>query len=423
MNNPTPKPEPGLPELPKGHRFLTPEEKLRPLPEGAMVWTVDEWEPTLSPGRVVDNCPIYCIPTAPEDAQEGELLPCPFCGKLPRVRHLSFGDYIICLTNCCPASYHETLTEEWNRRATPADAESALAPNVNEITHPWFEQIRELRCAHADAIARAETAERDLTKTKERACGCVKCVCEDEEQCQGCGATECSYHNQLRRGLERELKKAIDENAGLRAEIARLTLNKEGAIDLAIHGGHQLKATIADRDRLAERVRELEKGLLHQRGGLMIVRDRQGGMASVEDINVGIKHIDDLLTPPATKSGNVSDCPNCNDTGWVCGVGGSVPCPQCTPPASPLLPELARRLKEREWQPIATAPKTSQSILVHCAERRNTFTVTWDKDGHRGGEWRVFGGYPLHETPTHWCPLPEPPQSALNALDALEGGK
>ena len=35
----------------------------------------------------------------------------------------------------------------------------------------------------------------DVVKQDHRECGCITCVCEDEEQCQGCGARFCSAHH------------------------------------------------------------------------------------------------------------------------------------------------------------------------------------------------------------------------------------
>lgn len=61
-----------------------------------------------------------------------------------------------------------------------------------------------------------------------------------------------------------------------------------------------------------------------------------------------------------------------------------------------------------EWQPIESAPKTTQSRLVWCPERQNVRLVFWD--GRYEGEWRTCGGTSLTETPTHWMPLPEPPK-------------
>ena len=67
-----------------------------------------------------------------------------------------------------------------------------------------------------------------------------------------------------------------------------------------------------------------------------------------------------------------------------------------------------------DWQPIETAEKTTQSRLVYCPERKNTYCVYWgsystsedDIDG-----WCIFGagGRYLSETPTHWMKIPAPP--------------
>ncbi|WP_333627828.1 Lar family restriction alleviation protein [Stenotrophomonas cyclobalanopsidis] len=62
-----------------------------------------------------------------------------------------------------------------------------------------------------------------------------------------------------------------------------------------------------------------------------------------------------------------------------------------------------------QWQPIESAPKTTRSILVWCPERQNQYMVSWDD--RYGGEWRtVGGGTVLTESPTHWQPLPAPPE-------------
>lgn len=66
------------------------------------------------------------------------------------------------------------------------------------------------------------------------------------------------------------------------------------------------------------------------------------------------------------------------------------------------------------WQPIETAPFTSRAILVWCPERHNTYVVTW-WGGSSSEEmpcWRHFGGHSdLHEEPSHWMPLPKPPET------------
>ena len=62
------------------------------------------------------------------------------------------------------------------------------------------------------------------------------------------------------------------------------------------------------------------------------------------------------------------------------------------------------------WQPIETAPKTPKAILVWCPSIRCTFAVTWVRNGRDSG-WEFFGSSTrLREVPTHWMPLPEPPE-------------
>ncbi|RLK53428.1 uncharacterized protein DUF551 [Stenotrophomonas rhizophila] len=62
-----------------------------------------------------------------------------------------------------------------------------------------------------------------------------------------------------------------------------------------------------------------------------------------------------------------------------------------------------------QWQPIESAPKATRSILVWCPERQNQYMVYWDRLG--SGEWRNVGGCTvLTESPTHWMPLPAPPE-------------
>lgn len=62
-----------------------------------------------------------------------------------------------------------------------------------------------------------------------------------------------------------------------------------------------------------------------------------------------------------------------------------------------------------QWQPIATAPKTRQSILVYCAENRCVFAVYWCEWADEP-TWVVFGGSSrLLYPPTHWMPMPDDP--------------
>lgn len=63
-----------------------------------------------------------------------------------------------------------------------------------------------------------------------------------------------------------------------------------------------------------------------------------------------------------------------------------------------------------EWRPICTAPISSRSFLVFCSERRNIYTANHPSVN----EWRHFGGNDeMMETPTHWMPLPAPPNDHL----------
>lgn len=67
------------------------------------------------------------------------------------------------------------------------------------------------------------------------------------------------------------------------------------------------------------------------------------------------------------------------------------------------------------WRDIETARdslRDSQSRLVWCPERKNTYIVTWyagEQDGLEG--WSIFGQNTglLTETPSLWQPLPPPP--------------
>ena len=64
-----------------------------------------------------------------------------------------------------------------------------------------------------------------------------------------------------------------------------------------------------------------------------------------------------------------------------------------------------------EWKPIETAPKDGTPILAFKPnERRSgswTAAVYWDDTNHRSG-WVFVGGREA-ECPSHWMPLPEPP--------------
>jgi hypothetical protein len=64
------------------------------------------------------------------------------------------------------------------------------------------------------------------------------------------------------------------------------------------------------------------------------------------------------------------------------------------------------------WQPIETAPKDGTPILAYCQKEREWpfLIVEWSF-----GSWFVHGNEIYGEStgidpkPTHWMPLPEPP--------------
>lgn len=79
-----------------------------------------------------------------------------------------------------------------------------------------------------------------------------------------------------------------------------------------------------------------------------------------------------------------------------------------------------------KWQPIETAPRDATSILVMNNDcpgceggvadecwSGNTAVAEWWGDSN-SGEWICFMDAvldpPLHFEPTHWMPLPDPPQ-------------
>lgn len=67
-----------------------------------------------------------------------------------------------------------------------------------------------------------------------------------------------------------------------------------------------------------------------------------------------------------------------------------------------------------EWRGIKTAPKATKAIMVFCADRVNTYIVTWGQSDFyedRRECWKHFGGHrDLDEVPTHWRPLPANPK-------------
>jgi hypothetical protein len=71
------------------------------------------------------------------------------------------------------------------------------------------------------------------------------------------------------------------------------------------------------------------------------------------------------------------------------------------------------------WQPIETAPKDGRTILGY-SESGQMLIWRWDTDRYAKKPkpyWRAFSVFGVtgerSMQPTHWMPLPEPPNSAL----------
>ena len=74
--------------------------------------------------------------------------------------------------------------------------------------------------------------------------------------------------------------------------------------------------------------------------------------------------------------------------------------------------EVERLRAEAEWQPIETAPKDGTRILV-ASKMGGVYLVSWWK-GKRTARWDN-GARPLYSTPTHWHPLPAPPENSQDS--------
>ncbi len=69
----------------------------------------------------------------------------------------------------------------------------------------------------------------------------------------------------------------------------------------------------------------------------------------------------------------------------------------------------------QEWQPIETAPRDGTRILGYSPSKDATVCETWWVEDYLQDEWGVYIGgwdddWDLNRKPTHWMPLPEPPQ-------------
>jgi hypothetical protein len=63
-----------------------------------------------------------------------------------------------------------------------------------------------------------------------------------------------------------------------------------------------------------------------------------------------------------------------------------------------------------EWQPIETAPSDTL-LLCFWKSHGNGVSDGWGTAGYFRGRWRSDADDDCHfGDPTHWMPLPEPPQ-------------
>jgi hypothetical protein len=72
-----------------------------------------------------------------------------------------------------------------------------------------------------------------------------------------------------------------------------------------------------------------------------------------------------------------------------------------------------------EWQPIESAPKDGQYVIVTYfpANGRAPVRISWwgkyqIESGDWFDGWRISHRKPLRFSPTHWMPLPKPPQES-----------
>ena len=76
------------------------------------------------------------------------------------------------------------------------------------------------------------------------------------------------------------------------------------------------------------------------------------------------------------------------------------------------LEELARLRKEREWQPIETAPKDGSAFLAWEDGDRGPFKCWWHTDWPRA-EAYWMDNQDSEPEPTHWQPLPARPEQGV----------
>lgn len=72
-----------------------------------------------------------------------------------------------------------------------------------------------------------------------------------------------------------------------------------------------------------------------------------------------------------------------------------------------------------EWQPISTAPRRGEWLLLHGRTSRTVagmLVARWD-----GQDWEsADDGYVAYIAPSHWMPLPAPPSSRIAGQEKKE---
>lgn len=68
-----------------------------------------------------------------------------------------------------------------------------------------------------------------------------------------------------------------------------------------------------------------------------------------------------------------------------------------------------------EWQPIETAPKDTLCLVAHHKQNywRGKVVIAYHHSNYNGHDLFTedgIAGWPISPTPTHWMPLPIPPQ-------------
>ncbi len=63
-----------------------------------------------------------------------------------------------------------------------------------------------------------------------------------------------------------------------------------------------------------------------------------------------------------------------------------------------------------EWQPIETAPKDGTTILICKPGMKTPWMAKWEEMRRAPDRWSAIGLGRCPFDPTHWMPLPSPPE-------------